>query len=111
MAQSGNADIVNAQGQKIGTATVHPSGGGVRIDVEISQLPPARTAFTFMRSENVKDRLSQAKGFDADFVVFEPEAECIATDDGPFDSASGVGRRAARCDRKVANASLSSAQM
>ena len=37
---SGHADIVNAQGQKIGTATVRPSGGGVRIDVVISQLPP-----------------------------------------------------------------------
>jgi Cu-Zn family superoxide dismutase len=40
LAQSGHADIVNAQGQKIGTATVHPSAGGVRIDVEVSQLPP-----------------------------------------------------------------------
>ena len=37
---SGHADIANAQGQKIGTAMVHPSGGGVRIDVEVSQLPP-----------------------------------------------------------------------
>lgn len=37
---SGHADIVNAQGQKIGTATVLPSGDGVRIDVVISQLPP-----------------------------------------------------------------------
>lgn len=39
-ALSGHADIVNAQGQKIGTATIHPSGNGVRIDVVISQLPP-----------------------------------------------------------------------
>ena len=39
-ALSGHADIVNAQGQKIGTATVHQSGAGVRIDVVISQLPP-----------------------------------------------------------------------
>ena len=37
---SARADIVNAQGQKVGTATVHPSGSGVRIDVEVSQLPP-----------------------------------------------------------------------
>lgn len=37
---SGHADMVNAQGQKIGTAMVHPSGSGVRIDVEVSQLPP-----------------------------------------------------------------------
>lgn len=39
-AESGHADIVNAQGQKIGTATVQPSGTGVRIDVRVSQLPP-----------------------------------------------------------------------
>ena len=39
-ALSGHADIVNAQGQKIGTATIHPSGSGVRIDVGVSQLPP-----------------------------------------------------------------------
>ncbi len=39
-ALSGHADIVNAQGQKIGTATIHPSGSGVRIDVAVSQLPP-----------------------------------------------------------------------
>jgi superoxide dismutase, Cu-Zn family len=39
-AQSGHADIVNAQGQKIGTATIHQSGTGVRINVEVSQLPP-----------------------------------------------------------------------
>ena len=39
-ALSGHADIVNAQGRKIGTATVHPSGGGVGIDFVISQLPP-----------------------------------------------------------------------
>jgi Cu-Zn family superoxide dismutase len=38
--QSGRSDIVNAQGQKIGAATVHPSDRGVRIDVAISQLPP-----------------------------------------------------------------------
>lgn len=38
--RSGHADIVNAQGQKIGTATVHPSDLGVRIDVAVSQLPP-----------------------------------------------------------------------
>jgi Cu-Zn family superoxide dismutase len=37
---SGHADIVNAQGQKVGTATIHPSGSGVRIDVVVSQLSP-----------------------------------------------------------------------
>ena len=39
-AQSAHADISNAQGQKIGTATLHPSGNGVRVDVQVSQLPP-----------------------------------------------------------------------
>lgn len=37
---SGHADIANAQGQKIGTAMIHPSDSGVRIDVEVSQLSP-----------------------------------------------------------------------
>jgi superoxide dismutase, Cu-Zn family len=38
--QSAHADIVNAQGQKIGTARILPSGTGIRIDVKVSQLPP-----------------------------------------------------------------------
>jgi Cu-Zn family superoxide dismutase len=38
--QSAHADILNAQGQKIGTAQVRPSGSGVRIDVNVSQLKP-----------------------------------------------------------------------
>jgi superoxide dismutase, Cu-Zn family len=38
--QSAHADIVNAQGQKIGTATLAQSYGGVRIDVDVTQLPP-----------------------------------------------------------------------
>jgi Cu-Zn family superoxide dismutase len=40
MAQSAHTDIVNATGQKIGTATFSPSAGGVRIDVDVTQLPP-----------------------------------------------------------------------
>ena len=39
-AQSAHADIANAQGQKIGTAEIRASGSGVRIDVNVSQLPP-----------------------------------------------------------------------
>jgi Cu-Zn family superoxide dismutase len=39
-AQSAHADIVSATGQKIGTATFTPADGGVRIDVDVSQLPP-----------------------------------------------------------------------
>jgi Cu-Zn family superoxide dismutase len=40
MAQSAHADIVNATGQKIGTATFATAAGGVRIDVDVTQLPP-----------------------------------------------------------------------
>jgi Cu-Zn family superoxide dismutase len=40
MAQSAHADIVNATGQKIGTATFSQAAGGVRIDVDVTQLPP-----------------------------------------------------------------------
>jgi superoxide dismutase, Cu-Zn family len=40
MAQSAHADIVNATGQKIGTATFAAAAGGVRIDVDVAQLPP-----------------------------------------------------------------------
>src|ERR1700675_3138398 len=39
-AHSAHADIVNAEGQKIGSATIRPSSSGVRINVEVSQLPP-----------------------------------------------------------------------
>jgi len=38
--KSAHADIVNAQGQKIGTAKIVPSHGGVRINLDVSQLPP-----------------------------------------------------------------------
>src|ERR1700731_1614477 len=38
-AHSAHPDIVNAEGQKIGTATIRPSSSGVRINVEVSQLP------------------------------------------------------------------------
>src|ERR1700691_5950652 len=38
--QSAHADIVNATGQKIGTATFSPTSGGVRVDVDVTQLPP-----------------------------------------------------------------------
>jgi superoxide dismutase, Cu-Zn family len=35
-----HADIVDAQGKKIGTATLRASANGVRIDVNVSGLPP-----------------------------------------------------------------------
>jgi superoxide dismutase, Cu-Zn family len=40
MASTAHADIVNATGDKIGTATLVPSAGGVRIDLSVSQFPP-----------------------------------------------------------------------
>jgi Cu-Zn family superoxide dismutase len=39
-AQPAHADIVNAQGQKVGTAKIRQTASGVRIDVQVSQLPP-----------------------------------------------------------------------
>lgn len=38
--QFAHADIANAQGQKIGTATIRRVDGGIRIDVQVSQLLP-----------------------------------------------------------------------
>ena len=38
--KSAHADIVNAQGQKIGTAKILPAKKGVKIEVSVSQLPP-----------------------------------------------------------------------
>jgi len=40
MASAAHADIVNAAGDKIGTATFVPSAGGVRVDLNVSQLTP-----------------------------------------------------------------------
>jgi Cu-Zn family superoxide dismutase len=37
--ESAQADILNAQGQKIGTATLVQSNGGVRIDLDVTLLP------------------------------------------------------------------------
>ena len=38
--KSAHADIVNAQGVKIGTAKITSTGQGVKIEVKVSQLPP-----------------------------------------------------------------------
>ena len=38
--KSAHADIVNAQGQNIGTAKILPAKKGVKIEVNVSQLPP-----------------------------------------------------------------------
>src|SRR5438045_3563113 len=39
-----HADIVNAKGEKIGTATVTPDKAGVKIVVNVTQLPPGTHA-------------------------------------------------------------------
>ena len=38
--RSAHADIVNAQGQKIGTAAIRQAGAGIRLYLQVSQLPP-----------------------------------------------------------------------
>jgi Cu-Zn family superoxide dismutase len=38
--KSAHADIINAQGQKIGTAKILAANEGVKIEVNVSQLPP-----------------------------------------------------------------------
>jgi Cu-Zn family superoxide dismutase len=40
LAQSAHADVLNAAGQKIGTASFVPSEGGVRVNLDVSELPP-----------------------------------------------------------------------
>jgi Cu-Zn family superoxide dismutase len=40
--KSAHADIVNAQGQSIGTAKILPAKKGVKIEVSVSQLPPGK---------------------------------------------------------------------
>jgi superoxide dismutase, Cu-Zn family len=42
---SAHADLINAQGQKIGTAQLRQTSGGVKIDATVSQLPPGTHAF------------------------------------------------------------------
>ena len=40
--KSAHADIVNGQGQKIGTAKILPAKKGVKIEVSVAQLPPGK---------------------------------------------------------------------
>jgi len=42
---SAHADLINAQGQKIGTAVITQAAAGVKIDVNVAQLPPGTHAF------------------------------------------------------------------
>jgi Cu-Zn family superoxide dismutase len=41
---SARADFINAQGQKIGTARLTQASGGVKIDMNVAQLPPGTHA-------------------------------------------------------------------
>lgn len=43
-AQTAHADILNAKGEKVGTATIQPAKLGVRINLNVSQLPPGTHA-------------------------------------------------------------------
>ncbi|HVS88314.1 MAG TPA: superoxide dismutase family protein [Candidatus Acidoferrum sp.] len=38
--KTAHADVLNAKGEKIGTATLHEVQGGVRIELDVAQLPP-----------------------------------------------------------------------
>ena len=42
---SAHADFISSQGQKIGTAVLTQAGDGVKIDVNLTQLPPGTHAF------------------------------------------------------------------
>src|SRR6202171_813311 len=38
--KTAHADVLNAKGEKIGTAALHEGQGGVRIDLDVAELPP-----------------------------------------------------------------------
>src|SRR4030088_2891456 len=38
--KTAHADVLNTKGEKIGTATLHEVDDGVRIDLDVAQLPP-----------------------------------------------------------------------
>src|SRR5215831_16474958 len=44
-ASSAHADVINAQSQKIGTVVLSQTAGGVKIDVNVAQLPAGTHAF------------------------------------------------------------------
>lgn len=45
LTKTAHADFINAQGQKIGTAKLTQTRSGVKIDVNVAQLPPGTHAF------------------------------------------------------------------
>jgi len=38
--KNAHADFINGKGEKVGTATITPSGAGVKIDIDVMNLPP-----------------------------------------------------------------------
>ena len=58
--KSAHADILNAQGTKIGTARItSTSGGGVKIALKVEQLPPGALGSISMRSESATHPISK----------------------------------------------------
>jgi superoxide dismutase, Cu-Zn family len=55
-AKSAHADIVNAQGQKIGTAKILTAKEGIKIAVNVSQLPPGVHGIHIHRISRVRAR-------------------------------------------------------
>lgn len=51
-------NLINAQGQTVGTATLTPAATGVKITLDVKNLPPGNTPFTFTRMESVSRRTS-----------------------------------------------------
>ena len=49
-----HADLINAQGQNIGTAMIMHVADGVKIDVNVGKLPREHTHFTFTQSPDAK---------------------------------------------------------
>lgn len=42
--KNAHADFINGKGEKVGTATITPSGAGVKIDINVMNLPPGMHA-------------------------------------------------------------------
>ena len=52
------ADLLNAKGAPVGTATFSEKSNGVQLDLKVSNLSPGLTASTFMRWGDVKRPIS-----------------------------------------------------
>ena len=67
-AKSAHADLVNAEGKSIGTATLVPMGGGVHITATLSHLPPGTHALHIHAAGKC-----EAPGFTTAGPHFNPE--------------------------------------